>query len=115
MSVNVKSYNPVRESNIFRFLDTNGDGTGITNAIGNYNVTPTEFFIKPLVGEVYEIDRLIIQIADNGSIDAGSYGNGISLTNGITLKKIDDLGNILIDLTNNAPILTNGAWYCFLY
>ncbi len=73
--------------NIARYLDVNGDGTGAIDAIGDYSVTPEEFYIQPPVGAVYELQRVIITIEDAGSIDSGGYGNNANpLANGIKVE-----------------------------
>jgi len=115
MSINVKKYSPVIESDLYRFLDTNGDGTGTKDAQGNYSGGATDFFIQPPIGEIYDLDRVIIQIEDSGSLDAGSYGNGISLSNGITVTKQDSAGNVLIDLLDGVNVFTNGDWARYNY
>ncbi len=55
------------------------------------------------------LGRVIIHLTDAGSFDADSYGNGITLTNGInvTLRDTDD--TLLATLTPS-PIKTNGQW-----
>ena len=99
---------------LFRFLDTDGDGTGTKEATGNYALAEEEFYIQPPDGESYFISRLIIEIKDAGSIDAGSYGNGITLTNGIQVQKKDGSG-VIVDFTDGEPIITNADWAKFCY
>ena len=94
---------------LLRYLDTNGDGTGTKNANGDYSLAQEIFFIQPPVNQIFSIRRMLIQIADTGSVDAGSYGNGITLTNGIEARVQDDSGTIS-DLTDQVPILTNADW-----
>lgn len=98
----------------FRFLDTAGDGTGTKNAIGNYSAAVTNFYIQPPAGSIYVISRIIAHIADTGGLDAGSYGNGITLTNGVDIETADGTGTI-IGITDGIPIKTNGEWarYCY--
>ena len=116
MSIDVKNYNPIIESDLYQFLDTNGDGTGTKDASGNYSGgSITDFFIQPPIDKVYDLDRIIIQIEDNGNMDAGSYGNGINLTTGITVQKQDSAGNVLIDLLDGLNIFTNGEWARYNY
>jgi len=90
---------------ICRFLDTNGDGTGTKDAIGDYSSAAEDFYIQPGANETYEIHRLIVRIADSGAPDAGKYGNNITLTNGISVHLE---GGITRDLTDNMPVLSNG-------
>jgi len=85
--VSVGNSGPVNES-VDRFLDTNGDGTGTKSATGNYAESPVSFFIQPPAGEVFRLNRMLVHIEDSGTFDSGSYGNGITLTNGITVSKV---------------------------
>lgn len=98
---------------LHQILSTNGDGTGTISAIGNYASAATEFYIQPAAGVVYRIARMIPHVVDAGSFDAGSYGNGITLTNGVLVQQKHD-AVIDVNLTPLA-ILTNVDWgrYCF--
>ena len=97
-----------RNKGIFRLLDTVGNGTGDTEAIGDYSVVATSFKITDTTGWG-SIERLIVMIEDTGSFDSGLYGNGLGLTNGIRVyvKNVSD--EVLQELTS-FPILTNGDW-----
>lgn len=99
--------------NFYKYLEKllpNGDLTGIIGANENYS-TETLFAVKHTVGEnPIFINRLITTIADSGSLDAGRYGNGLSLNNGLLVQKIDASGNVLIDLTGGVPIKNNTDW-----
>lgn len=93
-----------------RFLDTVGDGSGDKDAIGDYSAAATDFLIAPQEpDETIKVARVIVQIADTGTVDAGSYGNGIALTNGIRLLLLDG-ANIQTDYMDGFPVLTNGTW-----
>lgn len=96
-------------SHIFQFLDTTGDGTGTTNAAGDYSGGVTNFLIAPPAGDIYAINRMIVQIRDAGTIDAGSYGNNLTLANGILVQYHDNSG-LVTDLTSGIPIETNADW-----
>jgi len=103
------------EDNLYRYLDTNGDGTGTKQAIGDYSVTPTDFYIQPASGEIYIIHRLIAIIRDTSGAAARDYGNITDgLTNGILVRTYRD-GVMENDLTDNLPIRSNGEWarVCF--
>lgn len=100
---------------VFRFLDTNGDGSGTKNANGNYSVTPETFYIQPPAGEKFEIYRMILTIEDSGSIDASAYGNGITLTNGVEFAVYDGDDVLKLDLLDGDPIITNGDWARIMY
>lgn len=93
----------------FRYLDTNGDGTGTKNANGDYSITAEEFYTQPPPGEVFYLTRLIVSIEDSGALNAGGYGGGAALSNGITITK-EENGTPVIDLVDGIPIDHNGAW-----
>lgn len=94
---------------VFRYMDTVGDGTGTKSATGIY-ATPTEFKVVPAAGEVFELHRMIISLSDTaGSLDSGSYGNGIVLTNGIKVE-IRNASGTIFALTNDRPVITNAEW-----
>ena len=101
---------------VYNFLDTNGDGTGTTNANGNYAISPnvnTQFYYEAT--EFVEIHRLMVHIQDTAGIDAEEYGNlGAALTNGYSIKILDSSDNEIIDLCHSNPIKSNGgiARYC---
>jgi hypothetical protein len=58
----------------YQHLDTNGDGTGTLNANVDGSSTPVEFYIEAADNDVLELHRIIIHIADNGSIQPHTYG-----------------------------------------
>ena len=97
-----------RKDSIYRLLDTNGDGSGIVEAVGNYSATPTSFKISASEGAC-TIERLIIMIEDTGSFDSGRYGNGLSLINGVRVYLKNATDEVLEEFTS-FPILTNGDW-----
>jgi len=96
---------------LFRYLDTDGDGTGTKNAVGNY-ATATDFYIEAptAVGSTYVIARMLVHIEDCNGLDTGAYGNGITLTNGITVTVKGEDGNTVLDMTDGVPIITNADW-----
>ena len=71
---------PVQDTDVtplFRYLDTDGDGTGTKDASVDYSGSPeTELFIAPPSGKIYTINQMLISIVDTGAFDAGDYGNG---------------------------------------
>ena len=104
-------------NSIYQFLDENGDGTGNKDAVGDY-ASDTSFYITPQSpNEIYEITRVIINIADNGSMDAGSYGNNIDLngSEGLKVQVLDENDAVLKDLTDNILVQTNGHWARYSY
>ena len=108
-------YGPV-PTPIYRVLDTNGDGTGTENAIGNYSAGTGEiFFIQPAPGEIFRIERMLVYLrGKKGDIKLDRYGKDSALTTGIRVRTQNDNGTI-IDLTNGDTIKRFGGWMkvCF--
>lgn len=96
---------------LVQFLSTNGDGTGTTNAIGDYS-TPDDFYIEPPAAQDYVVTCLIVHIADD-EILAGEYGGLEALTNGVRLKA--KLCGTTYYLDGGVPIKFNAQWgsLCF--
>lgn len=71
-----------------------------------------DFCIQPEEDEMFAVYRLLGSIKDQGSFDSGSYGNGIALTNGITLKITENGFTIFL---TPLPIITITDWgrYCY--
>jgi hypothetical protein len=96
---------------LVRILDTNGNGTGTTNAIGNYTaggVGTTDFYIQPAAGTDLTLARLIVQVEDT-AIVADDYGNiAGGLTNGVQLLQVrqGDTHN----LTGGIAVKNNADW-----
>lgn len=100
---------PINGVYFTRFMSTNGDGTGDVDAIGDFSGAPVDFFIRPAINETLILNQLIVHIEDTGTIDAGFYGNGIVLTNGIEILFTAG-SEILFDVTESFRIFTNGDW-----
>ena len=102
-----------------RFADTVGDGSGSINAAVDGSSTPVIFRIKPGPSETFYIQRVIISIIDNGSLDSGGYGNGVELTNGVQIlykRFVGEAGETtLIDLTGGLPITQNMQWHALCH
>jgi hypothetical protein len=95
---------------ISAFADTNGDGTGTKNAIGNYSGAQEIFYVQPPVGTVYRVHRMLISLEDTAGMQAQEYGNlGAALTNGVQIRVQGDTGT-LTDLTDGVPVKTNAHW-----
>lgn len=105
------------DDGVWQFADTNGDETGTVDALGDYSSAPTYFYIQPPAGESYYLNRMMIQYTDQGSFDANLYGNGIALTNGISIdiKRGGPTGTLIKSLTTRKPIKRNADWprFCF--
>ena len=99
-------------SSLYRFADLTGDGTGSKLANVDGSVTPQVFKLAPRDGELYlRVERMVVHLADSGSLDSGAYGNNITLTNGITVeKRLASDDSVLQDLTDGIPITTNAHW-----
>lgn len=94
---------------LFQYLDTVGDGTGTTAMTGNYSVTPQEFLYLVPANKQATIERLIVEISDNGNFSAAGYGAGVALTNGIHLS-IHDENDVQILLLTPELVKTNAGW-----
>lgn len=98
---------------LFRKLDTNGNGTGTTNANGDYSSALEEFYISaPSASERDLIlQRIIITIEDTTGFSANEYGNlAAALTNGVVIQHRQSDETIVTDLTDGEPVKTNAGW-----
>ena len=104
---------PTRK-HIFQLLSSNGDGTGTTNAIGDYSSTPLSLRLQLNEPELVKIRRMIVKVQDDGTFDAELYGNGITLTNGIRMYHRNKTNDILEEITA-FPIKSTGDWagHCY--
>lgn len=101
---------PLSRKIISRLLDTVGDGSGTKLATGDYSVTPEVFKIQPSEKQIMVITGFIVALTDTGSIDTGSYGNGLALTNGIQLGVFDQAGLVYTITDPDLPVRTNAEW-----
>ena len=101
-------HNPAHSVYVSRFLDSNGDGTGTNDWIGNYT-TPDIAYIQPSAGEILHITRMIVTIQDDGNLVPDGYGALGELTNGVAVQLRDD-SEVISDMTNGDPIKTNVQW-----
>lgn len=102
---------------MYKFLHREDDST-IIEATGDYSdagMGKTAYILKPKPGEVIMVARMIISYRDNGTFDSGSYGNGITLTNGITSYFRRDGVDIYQGLDPNVPLLKNPGWAALCY
>ena len=101
---------------LYRYLDTNGDGTGTKSAVGDYSGTADDFYIQPPANTLYVLERMIIHIHDSSAFSAEKYGALAALTNGILVKvKQVSPAVDLVDLTDGIPVKSNAVWgqVCF--
>lgn len=97
-------------ASLYRYLDTNGDGTGTKNANGDYSSAEEIFYIQPPANQRYELHRIIITLEDTSGFSAQEYGNlGAALTNGIEIKSRNN-DVVTCDITAGIPIKTNAQW-----
>ncbi len=68
---------------VHQFLTVDGDGTGISNAIGDYSSVEEIFYIQPAIDEVMVIHEILLHIVDSGAIAATGYGGMSALTDGL--------------------------------
>jgi len=97
------------------FLDTNGDGTGTKNAIGDYSSAEEIFYSQPTSPKVVRLTRLIVCVEDDSPFRMDHYGKNIGLTNGIVVRVKSDSG-VTMNLTDDDfKIKTNAGWaqYCY--
>ncbi len=95
---------------INQYLDTNGDGTGTIDAIGDYSSAEEIFYIEPAVTEKFLLTRLIVTVEDGQGMRAERYGALASaLTNGITVRVSNDSG-VIVSLDGGVPVKANAEW-----
>jgi len=93
---------------LYRILDTNGDGTGTKNAVGDYG-TPEDFYIEAPAGYTYFLNRLLVHIGDASTLNGDEYGNKTALSIGATLKVLDGATEVL-DILDGLTIQKNADW-----
>ena len=101
---------------LFRYLDTNGDGTGMKDATGDYSSAATYFYIEAPQNETYVLNRMIVKIrGSTGGLSADGYGNIAALTNGILVHVRNAAGSVILDLTDGLAVKLNADWnrLCF--
>jgi len=91
----------------------NGDGTGVTNANGNYSALPLSLKIAPPESQNYKIGRIMIELVGTGNFKIDEYGNGPPLDNGI-VATVENPSGVLYTLTA-FPIQTTMDWagHCY--
>lgn len=98
----------------YRQLDDSAgcDGSGNTNATGDYSASATTFCFSSESGRDAKLDRLVVYVEDQGAIYGQGYGavSASALTNGITVKLLTSTGGTSLDFTGGIPIKDNMAW-----
>ena len=103
----------MRSTDLYTFLDTNGDGTGTKNAIGDYSGGQNFYFTCPETATSVDIYRMIVYVEDSGNFSSAGYGNLSALTNGIQIRQEKE--GETIDMTNSQEVKTNAEWSKFCY
>lgn len=97
------------DKHIYRYVDTNGNGTGTKSAVGNYAIAAEEFYFEASFDTL--VYRMIIGISDTAGMQAQEYGNlGAALTNGVEVEVRDSDDTVLLDLLDGLPVKTNAEW-----
>ena len=96
---------------IYRVLDTNYDGTGTKNAVGDYSSTETHFGIAD-PNKHFHLSRMLVQIEDSGAFTTNGYGAiaAGTITNGIKVLLVDANEEMMVDLTDGVSIKSNNDW-----
>lgn len=97
-----------------RMLDTVGDGSGVTNANGDYTAAAALFTIAPGPGEIFEIAQLQVEIQTSGggnTIRPNRYADiSGGLTSGVNIHTHNGLV-VLRQITEaSQPIRDNRDW-----
>ncbi len=95
------------------FLDTNGDGTGIRNAIGDFSSSPVDFFYTRPAGSDGNLflNSFVIHLQSPVKVSASGYGDSMNpLPNGISLFIRDKAAVTVRDFTPGIPVKTNSDW-----
>lgn len=89
-------------------MSQNGDNATF-NAIGDYSGTPVRFYSTALPNRDFLINRITIEVSDNGTLSRSNYG-AISggLTNGIQFYIIQ---NGVETIISNPPLIKSNSDY----
>lgn len=105
MPTNFRGERPPADS-IFTFL-RNGPSTKEMNQNGS--VTPVDFKYTAPEGKRAVIERLNVEIMDNG-IKMDLFGAIAALTGGLEIGVYDEQDQLLLDPTDGHPLTRNGNW-----
>jgi len=100
------------KNRLFQALSINGDGSGIIDAVGDFQSGTTEFFIQPPADEVFHIRNFLLYLVDNSNLKQTKYGANLTLTNGIDVKVSGD--DTPPTVLNPFPIKVNTDWGIFV-
>ena len=112
INLNVNTTSDKTQTPIYTFLR---DSTNSKNQAINATLTPVLFTYKVPSGCSLSLHRLIFYLQDGQFIDSGGFGNGLELTNGILINKLDAFNNSVYDYLNGVPITLNIHWNQYGY
>jgi hypothetical protein len=95
---------------VSRILDTNGNGTGTKNAIGDYD-SNTEFFIQPSSTDIFRVEALVVLYSGSGPFSPTKYGGTATLgsTDGVSISH--HKGGSTSDMMDGVPVGSNSEWF----
>lgn len=95
-----------------QILSTNGDGTGNTNIVGDYSVTPGFFYVTPPAGLTYVINHVHVIVAGTATLNMLDYGSILGgVTNGMNFET--KVNGIIKDIGNGFRIKQNIDWQVY--
>ena len=97
------------DDGIYRFLSDDGTSSGTKNVNLDHSVGNQDYYIEAPAGEHYGLTTMHISIRDAGTLDAGGFGNGPILPNGINFWVKDDQGATVKDMNDGVVIQANSC------
>jgi hypothetical protein len=88
-----------------RMADLTGDGTGSISMAVNGSVTPVTFKVAPAAGEIIIVRTIVIYVQDTGNFSPTTWGNGVTMANGMLLQAYQ---NGVLATINAHPCATSG-------
>lgn len=79
------------------------------DATGNYSVTGTEWKTTVPTGKTWRVKKLVVSYTDTTGFSTSSYGNGITLSNGVDIYTTFPSGATDTGLVP-FPIVNNSMW-----
>lgn len=75
-----------------QFATVAGDGTGSIEMISDFSLGAI-YKVQPPANEVWDLHSSTLHVEDNAKLSIATYGNGITLVNGIDLRVANDTGS----------------------
>jgi hypothetical protein len=69
--------------------------------------TPVNFDMTPASGEILRIEKLVLVMVLTASPTMVQFGDQAALSNGLTLKVLDNDDAVVVDLLDDEPVLSN--------